>query len=200
MSTKTRDNPNNEPMNLMNSRNEAHEPGERILTSSRRIEYKTPHVARVYGGQRSARPTTWEAGRDGQKVARKWANLGKSGQDVRKRTGLARLAPGSIRLGPDKPTQVVDFPRMYDASIFWGSVEIVATDETQIKHGFGKRHSTEGNGANGGKMSPRTTQNMRTLSKDIGNIRAVGLSCQDRNRAFAYVRLNSLKFAYVRLF
>jgi len=104
----------------MNSRNEAHEPGERRLAARERKEHREPGVAWVDGGQRSARPTTSEAGSGGQRWVGTWANLGKGGLMVGKRTGFSHLETALTHLFPLDSTQVVDFPHLSGVSIFRG--------------------------------------------------------------------------------
>jgi hypothetical protein len=57
-----------------------------------------------------------KAGRGGKMWAEKWVNLGRSGQEVGKRTDFARL-------GPDNSTQVVDFPHLGLVRVFWGAMK-----------------------------------------------------------------------------
>ncbi len=73
-----------------------------------------------------------------------WVDLGKGGQKVEKWCGFSHLKTAATRLFPHNSTQVVDFPRMYDVRLFWGRREILATDETQIKHGWGKEVEQDG--------------------------------------------------------
>jgi hypothetical protein len=51
------------------------------------------------------------------------ADLGLSGQDVGKWAAFAHMETGLTRLGPDKSTQVVDFPRIAYVRLFWGGAE-----------------------------------------------------------------------------
>ena len=108
--------------------------------------------------------TETEAGIAGQRRVGTWVNLGKGGREVGKRTGPAHLAPGSTRLGPDNSMQVVDFPHLAHASLFWGRPEMVlATDETRIKHGCRNDVEQEGTEPSGawnqyGEARGRTVQ------------------------------------------
>ncbi len=52
----------------------------------------------------------------GQRWAGRWVGRRKSGQEAEKRTGFAHMEFASTRLGPDKSTQVVDFPHLAHAS------------------------------------------------------------------------------------
>ena len=80
--------------------------------------------------------TETEAGDAGQRWVGKRVELGKGGQVAGKWTGLAHIATASTRLGPDNSTQVVDFPHLSVVRLFWEAMKWVATDETQIEHGF----------------------------------------------------------------
>jgi hypothetical protein len=79
-----------------------------------------------------------EAGGGGQRRVGTWVRPGLSGQEVGKQPGFAHIAPASTRLGPDNSTQVVDFPRIESVGLFWGRCEMLATDGTPIKHGWGQ--------------------------------------------------------------
>jgi hypothetical protein len=61
--------------------------------------------------------------RDGKRV-----DLGRGGQEMRKRTGFAHIAPASTRLGPDNSTQVVDFPHLAMVRLFSEGCEIRFSD------------------------------------------------------------------------
>jgi len=79
------------------------------------------------------------AGGGGKKCVRKWVNLGKGGCEIGKWCSFSHFETASTRLFPLVSTQVVDFPHLRMVSIFWEVVKWVATDETQIKHGFEMR-------------------------------------------------------------
>src|SRR5882724_1347435 len=99
-------------------------------------------------------------GSPGRTVARfrqgtidKRADLGLSGWEMGKtwnfyrfRIGFSHLETGLTRLFPQVSTQVVDFPRICTVRLFWGSPEMLATDETQIIHRWGQEVEREGTG------------------------------------------------------
>ena len=59
-----------------------------------------------------------------------------SGREVVKWTGFSHFETALTRLGPDKSTQVVDFPHLAYAGFFREVMKLVlATDGTPIKHG-----------------------------------------------------------------
>src|SRR6266481_5251695 len=85
LSTKTRENSNKEPMNLMKSRNEAHEPGERSLAArERRSDDSVGPEAGATGRSRAV--TRVDVG-NGRRVAGKW-------------TGFSHIEPAFSRLFP----------------------------------------------------------------------------------------------------
>src|SRR5258706_3155375 len=64
--------------------------------------------------------TKTETNVTGQRRAGTQAQLGKDGLGAGKRTAFSHFAPGISHLYPLNSTQVVDFPRMCNVSIFWG--------------------------------------------------------------------------------
>jgi hypothetical protein len=136
---------------------------------------------------------------------------GKGGQAVRKWSDFVRLGTGSTRLFPHNSTQVVDFPHLAHVRLFGEAMKRVATDGTpvlrsstaeggRIKHGCGKDVEQEGT-----EIGRKRTQGTQKMGNSTGQSRAGSgririLVAIFVNGAFAYVRLCSLKIAYVRHF
>jgi len=90
-------------------------------------------------GPEAGAPTeTREARAGGKRWVGRRVQPGGSGQEVGKRTGLARLVRCLTRLGPDNSMQVVDFPGMYGVRFFWGGPEIVFSDRANLGTNMGK--------------------------------------------------------------
>ncbi len=96
-----------------------------------------------------------EMGRSGQRRAGMRVNLGKGGQEMGKRTGLAHIAPTLTRLGPDYSTQVVDFPHIEDARLSWVRPEMVRHGRNTEKTRMPKRPSTGGSEGNRARVELR---------------------------------------------
>ena len=103
----------------------------------------------VMGGRADAGGTVLRskamAGGGGQKAGsfrtgtmEKRVDLGKGGQEIGKWRSFSHFETTLTHLFPPFSTQVVDFPHLAMVSIFWGSPEMLATDETQTKHGCRK--------------------------------------------------------------
>jgi hypothetical protein len=143
--------------------------------------------------------TETDAGAAGQRWAEPafaqelWrAGAGKGGQKFGKWTGLARLAPGSTRLRPDKSTQVVDFPHKATVSTF---LDANFTNERELGKGL-EQVGTE--------IGRKRTQGTQKMGNSTGQTRAgsehirilVAIFVTERSRMFGYVRLKSLMFAF----
>jgi hypothetical protein len=68
----------------------------------------------------------------------RWVKLGKGGQEVGKPTGFSHFETALTHLFPDKSTQVVDFPRMYEVRVFWSGVKF----SFQSQAGLGTKAGT----------------------------------------------------------
>jgi len=69
---------------------------------------------------------------------RKRSQVGKGGQGMEKGTGFARTAPTSTRLGPDDSMQVVDFPHIRVAGVFWGTLKYDFQSQAVLGSNVGK--------------------------------------------------------------
>src|SRR5882672_744168 len=104
----------------------------------------------------------------------KWCNF------FRLVTGFYRVETALTRLFPLDSTQVVDFPCIYAASNFWGNPEIVATDETQIEHGFGTDEGRKG--------THQAETGARTARTYAGKVTGFYAKLRESSRKFAQIR------------
>src|SRR5882757_8246237 len=79
------------------------------------------------------RPCLVKAGRGGKRWSGRWAISTLSGQKAGKWCSFSHLETAFSHLFPPFSTQVVDFPHICTVRLFWGSPEMLATDETQTK-------------------------------------------------------------------
>jgi hypothetical protein len=125
-----------------------------------------------------------KAGRGGLKVEAFRAGIterrveaGRGGGEMGKSTGFCHLATGYYRMAgrfyrpfPDNLMQVVDFPHLACVSIFWEVMKLVlATDETQRKHGCRKDVGHEEP-----RDSHKRTQRTQKTGKYMGEAQAGG--------------------------
>src|SRR5260221_7094710 len=90
-------------------------------------------------GPEAGAPTeTRGVGAGGKRWVGRWVQPGEGGQMVEKPTGFSHLETVLTRLFPHNSTQVVDFPGMYDARLFWGGPEIAFSDQANIGTNTGK--------------------------------------------------------------
>jgi hypothetical protein len=89
--------------------------------------------------------------------------------------------PGSTRLGPDESTQVVDFPFVGMAKLYWSGVE----NSRSLVRGMIVRGMTKRS------LQPRWEKGV------LGGVMRKVAGCKtERSLMFAYIRLKSLMFAY----
>jgi hypothetical protein len=106
-------------------------------------------------------------GRPGRTAVRK------SGRLAGKWTGFSHFATALTRLFPRKSTQVVDFPRMYDVSVFWGR-----SKKEPPRHEGTEAGETWNQGGYGGE---NLCKKLRIVTHCYGKVREV-------SRKFAQIR------------
>ena len=90
---------------------------------------------------------------------------GKGGQMVGKQTGFVHMAPGSTRLCPDKSTQAVDFPRMYEVRVFLSGVKFSFQSQVELGTNVGK---LGGNGK--GAEDPGMREMLRIVTGKVRDV------------------------------
>jgi len=111
---------------------------ERRLAAREHKEHERSGIPWVRSGRKT--------GGGGKRWVGRRVNLGKGGQMVGKWCSFSHLETALTRLFPHNSTQVVDFPHICTVRLFWGSPEMLATDETQIIHRWGQEVEREGTG------------------------------------------------------
>jgi len=92
------------------------------------------------------RPCLVKAVGGGKRWVGRWVISTLSGHKAGKWCSFSHLETGLTHLFPHKSTQVVDFPHICTVRLFWGSPEMLATDETQIIRRWGQEVEREGTG------------------------------------------------------
>ena len=127
------------PMNRDTARRlNRREQRERRLAAREHKEHERSGIPWVRSGRKT--------GGDGKRWVGKRAFPTLSGQMVGKWCSFSHLETALTRLFPHVSTQVVDFPHICTVRLFWGSPEMLATDETQIIHRWGQEVEREGTG------------------------------------------------------
>src|SRR5258708_6068234 len=152
---------------------------------------------------RGSRPTAihvqplrgWpEAGAGGKRWVGKWANLGKGGLMVGKRTGFSHLETALTRLFPLDSTQVVDFPHMSQLRVFWLRVEGGGGQWTVDNWQWIANSGNESNRTNGTNLARSMCKALRIVAgksaKFHESARKSTKVRTDQTRGYAIVRLN----------
>jgi hypothetical protein len=136
----------------------------------------------VAAGQRRAGKSVYQGG-DAGTTGLKRAGCGKNGR-------IRPFKRVAARLGPGESTQVVDFPHLAHARLFreQGFYRRVAETQSREEERDRMDNDYRHNGRNG---RARPVRRIRILT---------AIFVTERSLMFAYVRLCSLKIAYVRLF
>ena len=143
------------------------------LAARERKEHREPGVAWVEGGQRSARPTTSEAGSYGQRWVGKWANLGKGGRLAGEWTGFSHFETPLTRLFPLDSTQVVDFPLLSQLRVFWLRVEGGGGQWTVDNWQWIANSGNESNRTNGTNLARSRCKALRIVAGKCAMLRIV---------------------------
>ena len=113
---------------------------------------------------------------------------------VGKRTALPRLMPGSTRIGPDKSTQVVDFPLLSQLRVFWLRVEGGGGQWTVDNWQWIANSGNESNRTNGTNLARSMCKALRIVAgksaKFHESARKSTKVRTDQARGYAIVRIN----------